>query len=162
MVCQGDVVVLVSTHSHPGDPAWLRHDCHPSSELTFLCCLLQGWSIISGGCADFGTPYSFCIEQVGISSGALGPLFHLTPVVARRDWHSGKCWRLQILVYIEALVTAVLRGTALILATVGEPGMTMLVQMWGREKGERLKEAEGGERQVVRPCAILRLGFLQT
>ena len=78
------------------------------------------------------------------------------------DWHSGKCWRLLILIYIKALVTAFLRGTALILATVGELGITMLVQMWGREKGEHLKEAEGGEWQVVRPCINLRLWFLQT
>ena len=104
----------------------------------------------------------FCIAKVGISSGALTRLFHLTPVVACLDWHSGKCWRLLILGYIRALVTAVLKGTALVSATVGDLGMTVLVQMWGREKGEHLKEAEGGEWRVVRPCVHLRLRFLQT
>lgn len=97
-----------------------------------------------------------------MSSAALGLLFHLTPVVLCLDWHSGKCWRLLILVYIRALVTAVLGGTTLILAPVGELWVTVLVPMWGREKGEHLKESEGGEWQVVRPCVHLRLRFLQT
>ena len=42
------------------------------------------------------------------------------------------------------------RDDSVILATVGELGMSMLVQMWGRGRGECLKEVDGGEWQVVR------------
>lgn len=86
--------------------------------------------------------------EVGISSGALYSLSHVTAVIASLDWHGGKCWKLLILVCIKALVTAVLRGTAQFLPTAVELGVTVLVQMWGGEKGGRLKEAERGQWQV--------------
>lgn len=50
VVPKRDLVVLVSARSHPGDPAW--HYCRPSSELIFLCCLLQGWCIIRSSHSD--------------------------------------------------------------------------------------------------------------
>lgn len=100
--------------------------------------------------------------EIGISSGALCPLSRLTAVIASLDWHGGKCWKLLILDYIKALVTAVLRGTAQFLPPAVELGMTVLVQMWGGEKGRHLKEAEGGQWQVVRPCVHMHLRFLQT
>lgn len=40
--------------------------------------------------------------------------------------------------------------------------MTVLLQVRGRGKGEHLKEIEGVEWVVVRPCIHLRLWFLQT
>lgn len=130
MVHQGDLVVLVSTHSHPGDPAWPRCDCHPSSELSSS-------AVCSRGVASFTVAMltSAHVQKVGTSRGALRPFFHLTLAVVCLGWHSGECWRLLILLSIKALVIAFLRGTALSLATVGELGMTVLVQVGaeGRE-----------------------------
>lgn len=37
--------------------------------------------------------------------------------------------------------------------------MAVLVQMCGREKGEHVKEAEGGQWQVVSPAFICICGF---